>query len=124
MRIIDKSIAEGVIYVVLFSIYMIYSDKPFIYKNFWRSYYYIIMYSLPMVVFITLLPLTYSTLSSLLVWSLIVFFAEMVIFNALLVNSEYADWIKYCTSKLQGYVFAGSIAFLFLLSLFIDFYKK
>jgi hypothetical protein len=77
-----------------------------------------------MAIFVTLLPLTYSTLSSLLVWSIIVFFAEMVVFNVVLINAETTDWIKYCTSKLQGYVFAGSIAFLLLLSLFIDFYKK
>jgi hypothetical protein len=124
MRITDKIIAEGIIYIVLFSVYMIYSDRTFIYKNFWRSYYYVIMYSLPMAMFVTLLPLTYSTLSSLLVWSIIIFFAEMVVFNVVLINAETTDWIKYCTSKLQGYVFAGSIAFLLLLSLFIDFYKK
>lgn len=77
-----------------------------------------------MVIFITVLPLTYNTFGFLLVWSLIIFFAEMVIFNVVLVNKEYADWIKYCTSKLQGYIFAGSIAFLFTLSFIIDLFKK
>jgi len=53
------------------------------------------MYSLPMAMFVTLLPLTYSTLSSLLVWSIIIFFAEMVVFNVVLINAETTDWIKY-----------------------------
>jgi hypothetical protein len=123
MKLIDKLIIEGLIYGILFSMYMIFSDKPFVYKYFWRTYYYVVIWSLPMVLFATVLPLAYDTFTWFLLWSLIIFFGELVLFNIAKANKDQVDFFAACTSQLYGYVFSGSIVVLAIVSLVIKFLK-
>lgn len=123
MKLIDKLIMEGLIYGVLFALYMLWSDKPFVYKFFWRTYYYVLIWSLPMILFATLLPLAYDSFTLFLLWALIIFFGELVLFNIAKANKEQVEFFAACTSKLYGYVFSGSIALLAIVSLIIKSFK-
>jgi hypothetical protein len=124
MRVIDKLLVIGFVFALLYAMYMVFGNKQIIYKTFWRSYYYLLMYSLPLAVFVAVLPLAYNAFTVFVVWSFIIFFAELVIFNLFLVNKEGNEWVNYCTSELFGYVFAVSIALLLIISIFIELFHK
>jgi hypothetical protein len=100
---------------------MIFGDKPIVYKNFWRTYYYIVLvYSPLLAMFICLFPLAYSTFTLLLIWCIVIFLAELLVYNFFLVNKDGLEWVAFCTSKVFGYIFSGSIAVLLILSIFIE----
>jgi hypothetical protein len=125
MRVADRLILTGIIYMLIFSIYMIWSDKPIVYKYFWRTYFYLMIYSLPMVMYIIIIPLCYNYPQALLLcWSLILFFAGFIVFNLILINKEYTVFYNYCTSQLYRYIFTGFIMLLIFISLFVKCFIK
>ena len=120
MKMIDKIIAEGIVYMLLFSIWMIWSSRT----SAWRTYFYVMLYSVPVVFLLTVLPLAYSTIQIIQIWTLIIFWMFLIAFNILLINKDSVEFSKYCTSKLYGLVFAGIAAFLLGISLIFKYVIK
>jgi hypothetical protein len=113
MKMIDKIIVEAIIYVVLISIWMIWSYK----SPAWRTYFYVTLYSIPVVFLLTVFPLTENSFQIVLILALILFWLFLIAFNVLLINKDSIEFSKYCTSKLYSYVFVGIAVVLLSLSL-------
>jgi len=125
MRITDKLVATGIIYMMIFSIYMIWSDEPIVYKYFWRTYFYMMIYSLPMIMFILILPLCVNNpLAKFLCIALVVFFGGFIAFNLRLINEDSVSFHNYCTSQVYRYVFTCFIALLIIVSFIIKCFAK
>jgi hypothetical protein len=120
MKMIEKIIIEGIIYVVLYSIWMVWSEKNVI----WRTYYYVMLLSIPVVYYLTTLPLAETSLQIVLLWGLIFFWGFIIAFNLMLINKDSIEFSKYCTSKLYGYVFVGIAVLLLSLSLIVKCFDK
>lgn len=123
MRVIDKLLLEGIIFLVLFVVYMNCSDKPILFKNFWRTYFYVMIYLIPVVLFATVIPLTYNLFTFLLNLSIIIFFIELIVFNIIWINATETEWYRYCTSKLLGIIFSFSIVSMFLVTFIVKCFK-
>jgi hypothetical protein len=119
MKLIDKFIIEGMAFIMLFVVYMIWSDKPIIYKYFWRSYFYVLLYAIPFVFSITILPMSDNLFKTMLIWSMVIFWGEFIIYNFLAINKDYHDFIEYCTSKVFGIVFSLSIVVMIFISFIV-----
>jgi hypothetical protein len=123
MKMIDKIILESLMFMALFAVYMIYGDKPFLFKNFWRTYFYVLMYGFQLALIITALPLAEGGFSILVLWTIILFLTELIIYNVLLINKPLAVYQGLCNNKTYGLVFSISIAGMLLVSLLIKIFK-
>jgi len=112
-----------VIFVILYVVYIQFANNPFLFKNFWRSYYYTIVCGFPLVLLIYILPSIGSSFSITLILSTIIFLSELIIFNLLLINAEDIVFRNYCTSKAFEIIFLSSLGVLFLVSFIIKLIK-
>jgi hypothetical protein len=120
MKMIDKIIIEGITYIVLYSIWMIWSEKNVI----WRTYFYVMLFSIPVTFYLTTLPLAENSLQIVLLWGLIFFWGFIIIFNFMLINKDSIEFSKYCTSKLYGYIFTGLAVVILGLSFIVKCFDK
>jgi hypothetical protein len=125
MKLVDKLLAEGIFFMIVFAVYMIWGDKEIICKNFWRTYFWIMIYLFPMLFFATLLPYTYndSTFIFIINLAVVIFLGELVIFNGLSVNKDQIKFAEFCTSQIFGYVFSGSIALVLIIGFIVKYFK-
>ena len=123
MRIIDRILLEGVIFILLFAVYMIYGDKQFWFKTFWRTYFHILIYGFPLVLIITTLPMVESGFSLMVSCTIILFLVELIIYNILLINKPFKIYQELCNNQTYGIVFSLSIAAMLLVSLLIKWFK-
>jgi hypothetical protein len=122
-KVINRFIVTGMIYLALYVIYMIFGDKEIICPTFWRTYYHIILvFFLPLAIFIEIIPITQSILQKMIIWVIIIFLSELILYNIALINQDYIEWVNYCTSKVFGFIIAISIAIMLIISLIINKY--
>lgn len=108
------------VYMVLYTIYMIYSPAIVIGVPFWRSYYYLLMYAFPFALFITFYSLAETIIQKLFILVMIIFLFELLCYIIVLINKDALEWTKACISKTFGFVFASSIAVLLGAALIIN----
>jgi hypothetical protein len=122
MKLTDKFLLEGIIFIILFAMYMIWSDRPIVFKNFWRTYFYVLLYSMPMVLFLTLFPLN-NLFKVCVNWTIIIFFFELIVYNILWVNKNDIEFSKYCSSTMFGIVFSLSLVVMLIISFIVKWCK-
>lgn len=119
-KVINKVIIIGMVYMVLFTIYMIYAPSVVVGASFWRSYYYLLMYAFPFALFITFYSLADTVLQKLFILVMIIFLFELICYNIALIHKDVFEWTKACLSKTFGFIFAGSIVVLLGTTLIIN----
>ncbi len=102
MKMTDKLIVEGIIFMIVISMYMIWSNKPIIHANFWRTYFYTSVFLLPLALFLTIKAEVNNSISLVFCWSIILFLGAIILFNFSLINKDELEFSKYCTSKNWG----------------------
>ncbi|MFA5049193.1 MAG: hypothetical protein WC516_09280 [Patescibacteria group bacterium] len=86
--ILTRWIIFMLIVVGCYMAYIIKGDKPFIYEYFWRTVHYIIIWMIPFGTAIILLPMRFNVLTTMAIWTLIIFFGSLLIFNTALSNLD------------------------------------
>ncbi len=122
LKIINKLIIIGIIYMVLYAMYMVLSPSVVVSSHFWRSYYYILMFSFPFSVYFVIYPLAEAIIQKLFMLCIMIFLFLLISYNAALVNRDLLEWDKACISRIFGYIFAGVIAVFLGIALLINKY--
>jgi hypothetical protein len=123
LKVINKIIISGIIYMVLYTIYMVFAPSIVDLPNFWRSYYYILMFSFPFSVFLIIYPLAEAIIQKLFMLVILTFLFLLISYNIALINSDILEWNRACISKVFGFIFAGVAALLIATALLINKHK-
>jgi hypothetical protein len=107
----QRSYAALVIFAVLWVIYLVFSQKPFIYPYFWRTYWYTIVCAIPLSWSIIMLPHTNNSFTIMLGWALIVLFGIILIMVALSANLNPEKFKEKLNSRNISLLIAGFIGF-------------
>jgi len=109
--------------MVLYTIYMVFAPSIVDLPNFWRSYYYILMFSFPFSVFLIIYPLAEAIIQKLFMLVILTFLFLLISYNIALINSDILEWNRACISKVFGFIFAGVAALLIATALLINKHK-
>ena len=108
--------------MVLYAMYMVLSPPVVVSSHFWRSYYYILMFSFPFSVYLVIYPLAEAIIQKLFMLCIMIFLFLLISYNAVLVNRDLLEWDKACISRIFGYIFAGVTALFLGAALIINKY--
>jgi hypothetical protein len=111
LLVMQRSYAALVIFAVLWVIYLVFSQKPFLYQYFWRTYWYTIVCALPFTWAIIMLPYTNNSFTIMLGWALIVLFGIILIMIALSANLDTEKFKEKLNSRNISLLIAGFIGF-------------
>ena len=123
MRLTDKIAFIGMCFAVTFVIYMLRSKLPFIYKEFWRTYFYVMVYGSMLTLFAIAIPNAETLFTKFILISLTIFLSELVIYNIFLLNADLLTWGKYCKSVIWGRIFTIEIVAMLIGCIIIKFLK-
>jgi hypothetical protein len=102
---------------------MVNSDRPLFYPYFWRTVNYLLLFGLPFVWLICLYPLRVDALTTILLWSLIIFFGEFLVFNLLLANADELKFKEWITSRVFSLVLSGSLIVMLLIVAIVKLFR-
>jgi len=120
LKLINKVIIVGMGYLVLYTIYFIYAPSEVVISNFWRSYFYLLMFTFPFAFYFVIYPLAETVLQKLLIIVILAFLFELICYNTVLVGKEILEWNKACISKIFGFIFSGTIVLFLGIALIIN----
>jgi hypothetical protein len=114
----------GVAFMVFNVAYMLYGDKPILWPYFWRTMYYVTMYGLCFALYVNYIPIAKGMFQTAVLYSIIIFFSEFLIFNLLLINADYVKFKEYINSRVFILFLSYSVAVMLLTVGIIKLIKK
>lgn len=121
--VLSNVLITGLIFGILYVVYMVNSDRPLFYPYFWRTVNYLLLFGLPFVWLICLYPLRVDALTTILLWSLIIFFGEFLVFNLLLANADELKFKEWITSRVFSLVLSGSLIVMLLIVAIVKLFR-
>lgn len=119
-----KSYGSLTIFVILYTIYMMYGHRQFLYPYFWRTYWYTIMFSLPLMWSIIMIPYTNSVLTIMLGWAFIVLFATFLVLVVLSANLDPVKFKEKLNSRNISILLTGLIGLELFIVMIIELWSR
>jgi hypothetical protein len=107
------------IFGLLYAMYAIFGDKPFLFNNFWKSYIWTITFGFSMTLLLFNLNQATSTFYLCIRWGIIILLALLIVFNLSLINATNETFKKFCTYKWLSLIYAGLVGLVTLVSFII-----
>jgi uncharacterized membrane protein len=110
----------AVVFLILGSIYMFCSSRPFLFPNFWKSFLYIVILGYGLGMTILSLPPMKQILPFGIMFSTVIFLFIWLMFNLIIINQDNNKFYEFCTSKIIGEIFGWSILLMFSIVLLVN----
>jgi hypothetical protein len=88
-------------------VYMVKGDKPFLYPYFWRTLHYVLIWGALLGTSIIIYSMRYDALTTMILWTFIIFFGVLLLFNLLLANLDDISFKEKINLRVFSLLFAG-----------------
>jgi hypothetical protein len=117
-------VISTITFLLVYSIYMMCSNTPILFKNFWKSYFYIAVHGLGVSLLLYIAWDADNSIFKLVYYGGIIFLIELMIFNLSIVNKDRISYYEYCTSKVFGIIFTLLILVMLIVIFIIKNFEK